>query len=273
MMADGSRAGCDGMVVRMDASERFAFELLRRVTGHEVLPTDDGSAPRQVDGVFHDGDGMVHAVEVTRLLDPDAGQLMGELDRRGMRLSTDTLEWVWDVRVEPSVSLDALETQLEPMLRECEEMGLVRLDETGWRFLRGWPLGRAVIDGELDAFGMPNVENEGYVWLLPHGSGGASPGMRVVPGWLSDALAGPLVRKVSKLADWDADFRHLVVGLHSSAVPFGVICAFVEDDAVPEDAPAVPDVLDAVWLVSEWSTPPLSWTREHGWRRHDVHES
>lgn len=254
-----------------DRSEQFAFRVLQQVTGHRVSHTDDGSEPRQVDGTWRDEEGRVHAVEVTRRMTEHAGHLLSELSKRDMKVSTPSLEWMWDVRVRPRVSVPEVQEHLEGMLRACENAG-VRSLERGSSQFEDHPLAEYILNGSLDADNL-DVPNEGYVWLLPQGHGGVSPGMNAVREWVSEALfQQPLADKVAKLVQWQADRRHLFVLLHSSALPFGVIDAFWDEESVPTDPPDVPAEIDRIWLVSKWNHPALSWIRTEGWRRHTLND-
>lgn len=254
-----------------DRSEQFAFQVLQQVTGHKVSHTDDGSEPRQVDGTWRDEEGRVHAVEVTRRMTEHAGHLLSELNKRDMKVSTSSLDWIWDVRVEPRVSMPDLQEHLEGMLRACENAGVRSLERGSSKF-QDHPLAEYILDGSLDAV-MLDVSNEGYVWVLPQGVGGASPGMDAVRKWVSEALfQQPLADKVAKLVQWQADCRHLFVLLHSSALPFGVIDAFWYGESVPTGSPDVPAELDGIWLISEWDHPVLSWIRTEGWHRHTLED-
>ena len=255
---------------RVDESERFAFDVIRRVTGFEVTHTDDGAQPRQVDGEWEDDNGTRHAVEVTRHIDQDFAWMMGDLETRGFKLSVQGLRWAWDVRITPAVSRKELEAELGGMLRYCEANNLERLDDVRWQVLDQWPLGRHIERGDLDAFALPSIQHDGQVSVLPHGDGGFAAGMNVVPQWLEQAVQGPLERKAAKLSAWHADQRHLFVFLSSSAVPFAVVYAMTEHEAIPARDPELPPTLDAVWLASEYANPPMSWHRSTGWERHDV---
>lgn len=254
-----------------DGSERAAFAVVEAVTGCPITHTDDGSQPRQVDGQWRDHTGRIHAVEVTRLLDEHAGQLLAELARRDHRLPVSSLRWAWEVRIEPAVSLRTLEEHLEAMLAFCEKAGLTNPWAMGSHELGAWPLGAHVRSRQLSAVAMPRVPNPDYVWVLPPGGGGAIPGIEAVPPWLSEVLSDPpLAQKVAKLADWEADRRHLFVALHTSAVPLGVVWAITDAEGLPNQPPAVPASIDGIWLASQWASPVVSWRRGEGWDRHPM---
>lgn len=255
----------------VDRSEAFAFEIIRRVLGHEVESIDDGSQPAMVDGGWTDHGGRRHLVEVTRLMPPDMGQLLGLLNGQDYKVAAEQVARRWSASVEPTVDLRSLEAELDSMLAHCEQVGLRHLADVPWRELDEWPLGRHVQAGDLDAW-CRDERSPGYIEVLPPGRGGGASGMDVVPPWLSHQLVTDplLVRKVEKLRRWEADQRHLFLGVHDYGVPFAVGYAFWNADATPDAPPTLPEGLDAVWMAPAISKPPLTWLPGRGWERQHV---
>lgn len=254
-----------------DQSEAFAFEIIRRVTGYEVDDVDDGSKAGMVDGAWTDDQARRHLVEVTRLMPSEMGELLGLLNRQDYKIPSELVRRRWSAHVEPTVDLRLLEAELDPMLARCEQLGLRHLAELSWRQLDGWPLGPYVQARDLDAW-CRDAGTPGYIEVLPPGRGGGVGGMDVVPPWLSRQLVNNslLVRKVEKLRRWDADQRHLFIGIHSHGVPFAVGYAFWDRDATPSVPPRLPDGLDAVWIAPAIRKPPLTWLPGRGWERQYV---
>jgi hypothetical protein len=224
-----------------------------------------------VDGAWTDEHGCRHVVEVTRLMPPNMGQLLGLLEGKDFRVAAELVSLRWSASVEPTVDLRTLASELDPILAQREQLGLRHLADLPWRELENWPLGRHVQAGDLDAWS-GDAKSPGYIELLPPGRGGGAGGMDVVPPWLSRLLAtDPLLgRKVCKLREWDADQRHLFVGVHAYGVPFAVGDAFWNADAVPSVPPTLPHGLDAVWMAPAISKPPLTWLPGRGWERQYV---
>lgn len=256
-----------------DQSEAFAFEIIRRVTGHDVRHIDDGSRARMVDGAWTDEGGRRHVVEVTRLMPPHMGQLLSLLNGRDYKLPAELVSRRWSASVEPTVDLRTLDSELDLMLTHCERVGLRHLADLPWRELEKWPLGKHVQAGDLDAW-CRDAPSPGYIEVLPPGRGGGAGGMEVVPPWLSRQLETDplLVEKVEKLRQWDADQRHLFIGVHRYGVPFAVGYAFWNADAIPTTSPTLPDGLDGVWMAPAVNKPPLTWLRGRGWERQYVLE-
>jgi hypothetical protein len=112
-----------------------------------------------------------------------------------------------------------------------------------------------------------------HVMVVPLGGGGAvDESLSGFADALRDAFKRPhIVKHFEKLANADADERHLFIPLHDSALPFGIASELVFEDTLPPEAPPVPDsvthlCVTHLWLAPAGSRRVLLWSRAEGWR-------
>lgn len=70
----------------------------------------------------------------------------------------------------------------------------------------------------------------------------------------------------AKLARADADERHLFIPLHESTLSFALSTGLMFGEALPSDAPPIPDHITHLWLAPAFSRRVLLWSRSDGWR-------
>lgn len=255
-------------------SERFAFEVVRRVTGHTVSLIDDGTAPRMVDGGWTDSSGRRHVIEVTNLIASNTAELLSQLRSLNYRVPAKPLEARWVARVAAPVKPARLDpNELGALLFDCENRGIVRASHIpDWELDGFGQVGRWVRSGALEAIRYVGERNPGWVSLWPQGDGGGLPGMSAVTEWLTGVLPTHrhLSGKIAKLRDWEADIRHLYVGMFQSGASFAVLSALTDPHAEPDEPARLPAGLDGLWLQPAWGDAMLIWLPGEGWLRHDL---
>jgi hypothetical protein len=84
---------------------------------------------------------------------------------------------------------------------------------------------------------------------------------------LRTAFASPHIPEhFEKLANANADERHLFIPLHNSALPFRISTVLMFDDALPAEPPPVPGHITHLWLAPAFSRRVLLWSQSEGWR-------
>jgi hypothetical protein len=258
------------MPMQPRTEERFAFEILRRVTGAEVRLLDNGTRPGMVDGYWELPGGCRAVVEVRLLIEPQTAEVNSRLGEHDHRLPVEGLKHHWEVYVGPQVRVRDLRRDLPQLLLWCQTRDLDGFEELRWTRRGQVPfLEHPIRTGELSAHQFTGVPSLGYVRLLPPAIGGAAGDGGIVTGWLSRLLASRgLAGHVAKLAAAHAEERHLWLGVHMSGAPFAAFYALTDETVVPQTDPVVPAHLDAVWLFAQFSAPVLVWRRGEGWSRH-----
>jgi hypothetical protein len=249
--------------------ELFAFEVLRRVLGARFTGHDDGTAPRQVDGLFTLPDEKLGALEVTTLGDPAALEV--EALTFDGDWSVPGSEWYWHVSVGQCVRVDELHFWLPYLVTTCEGVGL-KSPEYARHPYRQMPAFRWARENGVLMFGQADTGLAGKVDVVTGGMGGAvTTSLDGLPSWLADELEQPrLAAKIDKLRATGRPELHLFLRVHASGLPFGLFYALTfSSDTVPADDLSAPAALTGLWLVSQWSDTVLRWNARLGWSRED----
>ena len=90
-----------------------------------------------------------------------------------------------------------------------------------------------------------------------------------LPAAVSEMLAHErIARRVAKVCRAATDERHLFVGIGNGGLPDPLYIAIMGamPEALPQDAPTMPDELTHLWLTTGWSGSPLiGWSRPGQW--------
>jgi hypothetical protein len=88
------------------------------------------------------------------------------------------------------------------------------------------------------------------------------------------AAAPHIADHFQKLANADADERHLFIPLHTSALAFRISSVLMfDDDALPSEPPPVPGHITHLWLAPAFSRRVLVWSQPEGWRNFFPYDS
>jgi len=110
--------------------------------------------------------------------------------------------------------------------------------------------------------------------VVPSGRGG---GVDEHLASLVQALAGGftephMARHLDKIARAGTDKRHLFVFLHYTALPFATAYGLTAGEALPPDAPPLPQRVTHLWLAPQFGRRVLLWTPA-GWQQHRLPDS
>jgi hypothetical protein len=250
------QAACSIAVRVLDAVQAEAWDVDKRQGAVDVMLTLR--------------DGRKAAFEVTNLATEAAIQL-------AVRLANDNYkwrvvgDWFWSIEVGSPGDLQPLKDRYENIIRICEHAGEPYPCEIAWEpsadpDLQWLAQSGSVMTGypERLAGDMTNP----HVMVVPLAGGGAvDESLSGFADALRAAFKRPHIQKhFDKLANADADERHLFIPLHDSALPFSVSTELVFEDTLPPEAPPVPDSVTHLWLAPEGSRRVLLWSGAEGWR-------
>lgn len=110
--------------------------------------------------------------------------------------------------------------------------------------------------------------------VVPEGRGGGADrelvGLRPA---LDKAFAEPpFTRHFAKMANAEADEKHLFVPLHRDALPFPVAYGLLEGGTLPPELPPLPAAVTHLWLAPALSRRVLLWTPA-GWEEHHPYDN
>ncbi len=254
--------------------ERRACLIAERVTGGIAEPWDVNGRQGAVDAMLTMPDGRRAAFEVTAH-DEDYGiqldKLLGADDYHWPAVG----RWWWTIRVGSRSDVPRLRESYERIVRLCEAAGVERPSQL-WRRHRAVDPDIAWLEevSSSDMWGHSNVaaidgDKVRDVMVMPSGRGGGVDTSLVgLHAALVEAFDEPGVAKhLRKVADADADERHLCLLIHRSALPFAVADGLWTGTTLPPDPPPLPARVTHLWLMPELGGRVLFWTPE-GWQQH-----
>ena len=98
--------------------------------------------------------------------------------------------------------------------------------------------------------------------------GGVDTSLRGLHAALVQMFDQPVVAKhLRKVAEAEADERHLCLLIHRSALPFAVAGGLWTGTTLPPDAPPLPYRVTHLWLMPQLGGRVLLWAPE-GWQQH-----
>ena len=160
----------------------------------------------------------------------------------------------WDVVLKPGARVKPIIAQIEALLRECEEQGLVGffpIDE--WQLRRiNRPLHSKFHVLDIDSIHCFRLDGTGKVHLGMTGIGGiVDTSGAEVPGWISAFLRAPEQADVLfKLRNSGARECHAFVPVAFASVPWAVESYLGRPiEVLPTSPPDLPDPVSSVWIT------------------------
>lgn len=254
--------------------ERAACKVAERVTGGVAEPWDVDGRQGAVDAMLTLPDGRTAAFEVMAY-DEDYGI---QLDRL---LAADDLhwpavgQWWWTIKVGSRSDVPRLRESYGRIVLLCEAAGVERPDQL-WRRQRKvdpdieWLVESSTSDmwghSEVPAREGDKVRD---VMVTPAGRGGGVDtslrGLNVALGEVFDQVG--VAKHLRKVAQADADERHLCLLIHRSALPFAVADGLWTGTTVPPEPPPLPAGVSHLWLMPQLGRRVLLWAPT-GWQQH-----
>ena len=261
------------------ADEQVAAVLVERATGAIARAHDVGTrqGAHDIDLVYPGG--RTAALEVTTHAGSGVRQAPALLGREPATWPNPG-RWSWTVGIGNSRDIPRLRALYRRAITACEAHGVttvaglqddVLARDPELRWLAGTSTSTVV--GRSTACG--NRRPRGGVVVLPAPEAASTDTDLVgLPCAVTELLTVPHVaRRAAKVAAVPrVDERHLFVGIGDGGLPDGLYLALARPvDALPTDAPELPDGLSHVWLTTAWrGAPLLSWVRASGWQSHSV---
>lgn len=251
--------------------EREACRIAERSLGAVAQAWDVGGRQGVVDAMLTLRDGRKAAFEVTNLAAAGAFHTAGLLARDNHSWPLPG-KWFWDIQVGCPRDLERLKATYQKIILICEAQGVPHPDrQFGWAPAVDPDVRWLVQESSCAMVGHPN--------LLAKDMG--KPGASVMPasrsGVVDDSLSGfatelseaftsaHIPSHFRKLAEADADERHLFIALHDSALSFSITSGLIFAEALPSEPPPVPDYITHLWLAPAFSRRVLLWSRAEGW--------
>lgn len=258
--------------------EREACLIAERALGAVAEAWDVGGRQGVVDAMLTLRDGRKAAFEVTNLAAKGALYTASVLARDNHRWPLPG-KWFWTIDVGSAEDLKRLKATYEKIILLCEAAG-----EPDPRRRMGWepsadPDLQWLVQSKSTMLGHPNhfakdMQNPGAM-VVPASDGGfIDHSMSGFAAELSKAFESPHISShFRKLAEVDADERHLFIALHDSALPFGIASELMfGEESLPPEPPPVPDYITHVWLAPAFSRRVLLWSRGKGWESFSPYE-
>ncbi|HEU5242511.1 MAG TPA: hypothetical protein VFU25_10870 [Ornithinibacter sp.] len=261
------------------ADEHTAAVLVEHATGATARAHDVGARQGVHDIDLAYPDGRTAALEVTTHAGSGvrhAPALLG----RDRTTWPNPGRWSWTVGIGNPRDIPRLRALYQRAITACEAHEVTTVGGLPDDVLARDPELRWVVSTSTSTVvGRPeasrNVRAHGGVVVLPvHEAARADADLVGLPCAVTELLTVPHVaRRAAKVAAVSrVDERHLFVGIGDGGLPAGLYLALARPvDAVPTDAPEVPEGLSHVWLTTAWSGAPLlGWVRGSGWQSHAV---
>lgn len=252
----------------LSEQEQAACVIAERSLGVTAEPWDTGLLQGVPDARLHFPDGRTAAFEVTELVAPGARQTEQLLARDEHTWPTPG-KWSWTINVGSPQDVPRLRQAYGRVILACESAGAQCPTQIAWGPDTGKDVRWLVQESSCSMTGHPNSP-EPVVMVVPKGGGGA---VDTDLTGLADALSEAFTEQphiaphFEKLARASADERHLFIPVHYTGVNASTSLGLMFDnDALPPDAPPVPDFIDGLWLAPQFSRRVLLWTRDAGWK-------
>jgi hypothetical protein len=254
----------------MRREEQAAFDLVARVLRVNVVPYDNNSSPAMVDALFATCDGLEGALEVTTIAEGVAMAVSGLLGDGVFDLPCG--RWGWYARLPAGTSVREFRTHLVAAALACEETGVTTpskyphdvspSDDVAW-----------FTANDVELTGVPGSTAPGRVSavLLSEGSGMVDDFLIDLAPWLDAQFAAqPFQSHVEKLQRTGRPEQHLFVRVFGSSMPEELLVSAAFHDIIPEWELSAPRNLTGLWLVVEFASTVLFWSRSNGWQRHPL---
>jgi hypothetical protein len=205
-----------------------------------------------VDAILHYSDGRAAALEVSSIGPDDEAAIVNYLGTRGHCKSIAGLNHRWLVEI-PRDFHPADMRKVDMVLPWCEARGAQHLSElAGARPEVDDLLHQGVrANAVTDAAGRVDPAGSRVYFVLPAIGGFSGRGLASLPGELAGALRTPKIQlKIRKLAASGLEERHLLLIVRPSAFTWPVYEGLAFGGPLPADAPALPDGLCQVWLLT-----------------------
>lgn len=266
---------CMHHLSELKEQEQAACVIAERSLGVVAEPWDRNGLQGVPDARLHLADGRTAAFEVTELVLQSAKHTEALLARDGHTWPTPG-KWSWTINVGSPRDLPRLREAYTQVILICESVGVQYPTQIAWGPEADENVRWLVQESSCSMTGHPEVRDP-YVMVVPEAGGGV---VDTNLAGLNEALAesfsqqSHIVPHFEKLERADADERHLFVPVHHTGVNDSVSLGLMFDnDALPADAPPVPEYIDALWLAPQFSKRVLLWTRNEGWRNLYPYES
>ncbi len=254
--------------------ERAACVVAERVTGGVAKPWDVNGRQGAVDAMLTLPDGREAAFEVMGY-DEDYGIQLDKLLGADHNYWPAVGKWWWTIRVGSRSDVPRLREAYERIVLLCEAAGVERPDQLWSRHRAVDPdIAWLMESSSSDMWGhsdVPAVEGDKVrdVTVVSSGrGGGVDTSLRGLHAALVEMFDQPGVAKhLRKVAEAEADERHLCLLIHRSALPFAVADGLWTGTTLPPDAPPLPDRVTHLWLMPELGGRVLLWTPD-GWQQH-----
>ncbi len=225
-----------------------------------------------VDVMLTLADGRKAAFEVTNLGDTSAFEI-AELLKNDKHKWAVPGQWFWEIEVASKSDRRRLKKCYRKIILMCEAAGVAYPDRLNcWADTVDPDLRWLVTESQSRMIGYPDImakrmQNPG-VAVVPVSDGGFvdSSLSRFADELTAAFEAKHISEHFEKLADAEADERHLFIPLHRTALPFGSFTVLQFEDVLPPEPPAIPDYITCLWLAPESSRRVLIWSQSHGWR-------
>ncbi|BCP15679.1 hypothetical protein [Mycobacterium paraintracellulare] len=250
----------------LDRQEQAACLIAARSLGAvEVEAWDVPGRSGAVDAMLTLPDGRRAAFEVTNLGTNSAFELAGRLARDNYKWSVPG-NWFWHIEVGSPEDLRRLKGCYENIILTCERAGEPYPEKLAERSTDPdvqW----LVHESSSVMTGYPNIDKR-WAMVTPVGGGGVvDESLSGFAAALATAFTNPnIVSHFDKLANAEADERHLYIPLHDSGLPFPIFTELVFADTLPPDPPTLPEHVTCLWLAPAASRRVLVWSRAAGWR-------
>jgi len=254
--------------------ERAACMVAERVTSGVAEPWDVDGRQGAVDAMLTLPDGRTAAFEVMGY-DEDYGiqldKLLGADDNYWPAVG----KWWWTIQVGSRSDVPRLRESYERIVLLCEAADVERPDQLWRRHREVDPdIAWLMEESSSNMWGhseVPAIEGDKVrdVMVTSTGrGGGVDTSLRGLHAALVQMFDQPVVAKhLRKVAEAEADERHLCLLIHRSALPFAVAGGLWTGTTLPPDAPPLPYRVTHLWLMPQLGGRVLLWAPE-GWQQH-----
>lgn len=254
--------------------ERAACFVAERVTGAVAEPWDVKGRQGAVDAMLALPDGRTAAFEVMAY-DEDYGIQIDKLLGADDNFWPVVGKWWWTIRIGNRSDVPRLRESYGRIVQLCEAAGVERPDQLWSRHREVDPdIAWLMESSSSTMWGhseVPAIEGDKVrdVMVTSTGrGGGVDTSLRGLRAALVEMFAQDGVAKhLRKVAEADADERHLCLMIHRGALPFAVADGLWTGTTVPPEPPPLPERVTHLWLIPELGGRVLLWTPA-GWQQH-----
>lgn len=252
----------------LDRQEREACLIAERTLGAVAEAWDVGGRQRAVDAMLTLPDGRRAAFEVTNLAAKGALYTASILARDNHTWPHDG-RWFWTINVGSAEDLERIRKVYDKIILLCEAANEPCPENSiGWDPAADPDLRWLVQSSKSSMWGAPDTPAEGRGAMVVPAAGGGSVD-ESLSGFATALGKAFQTRHIEphfrKLAEADADERHLFVALHDSVLPFSLTSGLTFGKMLPPESPPVPDFITHLWLAPAYSRRILLWSSTKGW--------